>query len=219
MRRIKDMHSILEELSQAITKGNHEDSVRLVKEALRANIHPVDILEKGMVPGIQALEELFKNGQVFLPEILISVRAMNKGRDELKPHLMSAEILKKGTVVLGTVEGDLHDIGKNLVGMMLECNGYKVVDLGVDVNANLLMSTARENEADIVAISGLLTSTIFHFKRVVDLLEKVGLKGKLKVMIGGAPVTRAYADEIGAEGFAENCVTAVDEADRLMAIP
>jgi len=212
------MDSILEELSQAIKKGDHEASVRLVKEALGVGIQPADILEKGMVPGIQALGELFKDGQVFLPEILISVRAMNKGLDKLKPYLMNTEILKKGTVVLGAVEGDLHDIGKNLVGMMLECNGYKVVDLGVDVNADLFVSAARENKADIIAMSGLLTSTIYNFKRVIELLEKAGLKGKLKVMVGGAPVNRAYADEIGAEGFAENCVTAVDEADRLMAI-
>ncbi len=212
------MQSILEKLSQAIEKGDHTESVRLVKEALGVRIQPADILEKGMVPGIQALGELFKDGQVFLPEVLISVRAMNKGLDELKPYLMNTEILKKGTMVLGTVEGDLHDIGKNLVGMMLECNGYKVVDLGVDVNADLFVSAARENKAGIVAMSGLLTSTISYFKRVVELLEKAGLKGKLKVMVGGAPVTRAYADEIGAEGFAENCVTAVDEAGRLMAI-
>ncbi len=212
------MYSILEKLSQAIKKGNHEESVGLVKEALRVSIQPADILERGMVPGIQALGGLFKDGQIFLPEVLISVRAMNKGLDELKPYLMRTEILKKGTMVLGTVEGDLHDIGKNLVGMMLECNGYKVVDLGVDVNANLFVSAARENKADIIAMSGLLTSTIYNFKRVIELLEKAGLKGKLKVMVGGAPVTRAYADEIGAEGFAENCVTAVDEAGRLMAI-
>jgi len=141
---------------------------------------------------------------------------MNKGLEKLQPHLAGADIHKKGIVVLGTVEGDLHDIGKNLVGMMLRSNGFNVVDAGVDVSADSFVSAAREHNADIVAMSGLLTTTITYMPTVIEELEKAGLKNKVKVMIGGAPVTRQYADEIGAEGFAEDCTSAVDEAARLM---
>jgi 5-methyltetrahydrofolate--homocysteine methyltransferase len=203
-------------LSGAVRHGKDEETLNLVKEALGSGIQPVDILEQGLVPGIQALGELFKDGQVFLPEVLISVRAMNRGLEELKPHLAEADVPIKGKVVLGTVEGDMHDIGKNLVGMMLSSNGYEVVDLGVDVDTDLFISTAKDENADIIGLSGLLTTTIPYFKTVIDSLEEAGLRTKVKVLIGGAPVTKTYAEEIRAEGFAEDCVTAVDEADRLM---
>jgi len=205
-------------LSQAVQEGDDKKVVQLVKEALAEGLPAIDILEKGLIPGVQALGQLFKDGQVYLPEILISVRAMNKGLEELQPHLAGTDVHQKGTVVLGTVEGDLHDIGKNLVGMMLGSNGFNVVDMGVDVSADSFASAAKESNADIVAMSGLLTTTITYFPMVVEALEKTGLKNKVKVMIGGAPVTRAYADKIGAEGFAEDCASAVDEATRLMAL-
>ncbi len=203
-------------LSQAVQDGDDKKVLQLVKEALVEGLPAMDILEKGLVPGVQALGQLFKDGQVYLPEILISTRAMNKGLEELQPHLTGADIHQKGTVVLGAVEGDLHDIGKNLVGIMLESNGFNVVDAGVDVSANSFVSLAKESNADIVAMSGLLTTTITYFPTVIEALEKAGLKNKVKVMIGGAPVSRAYADEIGAGGFAEDCASAVDEAARLM---
>jgi len=205
-------------LSQAVQDGDDKKTVKLVKKALAEGVPAMDILEKGLVPGVQALGQLFKDGQVYLPEILISTRAMNKGLEALQPHLAGADIHRKGTVVLGTVEGDLHDIGKNLVGMMLGSNGFNVVDAGVDVSADSFASAAKESNADIVAMSGLLTTTITYFPMVIKALEKAGLKNKVKVMIGGAPVSRAYADEIGAEGFAEDCTSAVDEAARLMRI-
>ncbi len=203
-------------LSQAVQGGDDKKVVQLVKEALAEGLPAMDILEKGLVPGVRALGQLFKNGQVYLPEILISTRAMNKGLEELQPHLAGADIHKKGTVVLGTVEGDLHDIGKNLVGMMLDSNGFNVVDAGVDVSADSFVSAARESNADIVAMSGLLTTTMPYFPTVIEALEKAELRDKVKVMIGGAPVTREFADSIGAEGFAEDCASAVDEAARLM---
>ncbi len=205
-------------LSQAVQQGDDKKVVQLVKEALAEGSPAVDILEKGLVPGVQALGQLFKDGQVYLPEILISTRAMNKGLEELQPHLGGADIHQKGTVVLGTVAGDLHDIGKNLVGLMLGSNGFNVVDAGVDVSADSFVSAAKECDADIIAMSGLLTTTIIYFPVVIETLEKAGLKGKVKVMIGGAPVSREFADEIGAEGFAEDCASAVDEAARLMAL-
>lgn len=205
-------------ISESVKKGDHEQTINQVSEALIRGTPALDILQKGLVPGIQALGELFKGGQAFLPEILISVRAMNRGLEVLKPHLADVDIPRKGVVVLGTVEGDLHDIGKNLVRMMLEGNGYDVVDLGVDVKPNAFFSAAREHKADIVAMSTLLTTTMPGFKKVMVALEEGGIKGSLKVMVGGAPVSRAFADEIGAEGFAEDCVTAVEEANRLMTV-
>ena len=205
-------------ISQAVQDGDDKKVVQLVKEALAERLPAIDILEKGLVPGVRALGKLFKDGQVYLPEILISTRAMNRGLDVLKPHLSGADIHKKGTVVLGTVEGDLHDIGKNLVRMMLDSNGFNVVDAGVDVSADSFVNAVKESKADIIAMSGLLTTTITYFPVVIKALEEAGLKSKVKVMIGGAPVTRAFADEIGAEGFAEDCASAVDETARLMAL-
>jgi len=205
-------------LSQAVQEGDSKKVVQLVKEALAKGLSAMDILEKGLVSGVQALGRLFKDGQVYLPEILISTRAMSKGLEELEPHLAGVDFHQKGTVVLGTVEGDLHDIGKNLVGMMLGSNGFNVVDVGVDVSADSFANAAKESNADIVALSGLVTTTITYFPAVIEALEKAGLKNKVKVMIGGAPVNRAYADEIGAEGFAEDCTSAVDEAARLMTV-
>ena len=205
-------------LSQAVQGGDDKKVVQLVKEALAEGVPAMDILEKGLVPGVQALGQLFKDGQAYIPEILISSRAMNKGLEELQPYLAGVDIHKKGTIVLGTVEGDLHDIGKTLVGMMLGSNGFNIVDLGVDVSADSFVSAAKESNADIVGMSGLLTTTITYFPTVIEALGKAGLKNKVKVMIGGAPVTREFADEIGAEGFAEDCALVVDEAARLMAL-
>jgi len=193
-------------ISKVVKEGNHEQAVKLVREALDEGIPAVDILKKGLVPGVQALGELFKDGQAFLPEILISTRAMNHGLEELKPFLADADVPKKGTIVLGTVEGDIHDIGKNLVGMMLQGNGYNVIDVGVDANADAFTGAAKEHNADIVAMSGLLTTTIPYFRTVIEAMAETGLKDKIKVMIGGASVSRAHADEIEAEGFAEDCV-------------
>jgi len=210
--------SNLETMSQAVQEGDDKKAVELVKEALASGTAAMDILEQGLVPGVRALGQLFKDGQVYLPEILISTRAMNRGVEVLKPHLEGTDIHTKGTVVLGTVEGDLHDIGKNLVRMMLDSNGYNVVDLGVDVSPDAFVSAVKENSADIIAMSALLTTTMVGFPTVVEAVAGAGLKDKVKVMIGGAPVSRAYADEIGAEGFAEDCTSAVDEAARLMAL-
>jgi len=203
-------------LSGAVKVGDHTQAVRLVKEALSRGVPAEKILEQGLVAGVRALGDLFKGGQVFLPEVLISTRAMNLGLAELKPHLRTADVSRKGTVVLGTVEGDLHDIGKNLVRMMLEANGYLVVDLGVDVGAQAFLQAAREHGTGIVAMSALLTTSMPYFSMVAETLREAGLRDRVKLMVGGAPISRAFADEIGAEGFAPDCVSAVDEADRLM---
>ena len=206
----------MDTISLAVEQGDDKLIVKIVKEALASRVPPLDILQKGLVPGIQALGKLFKDGQVYLPEILISCRAMHRGVEELKPYLADTNIHDKGTVVLGTVEGDLHDIGKKLVRLMLECNGFRVEDLGVDVSADSFVSGARQHSANIVGMSTLLTITMPYMSKVIDALEEAGLRQKVKIMIGGAPVTREFADDIGADGFAEDCVSAVDEATRLM---
>jgi 5-methyltetrahydrofolate--homocysteine methyltransferase len=210
------METNLKVLSSAVKEGDHEQVVELVKGELSRGTIAVDILQKGLLPGIQALEELFKDGQAFLPEILCSVRAMNKGLEVLKSKLVNIDMPKMGKVVLGTVEGDVHDIGKNLVGMMLDGHGFEVIDLGVNVSSETFVEASKEHNPNIVAMSGLLTLTIPYFKTVIEALHSMGLRSKVKVMIGGAPVTRNYADEIGAEGFAPDCVRAVEEAKRLM---
>jgi len=211
-----NMPDYLATIAEGVQSGNQELVTQNVDEALGAGLAPEDILSKGLVPGIQALGKLFKDGQAYLPEILISARAMRSGTEKLKPHLATKDIQKKGTVVVGTVEGDMHDIGKNLVKMMLESNGYEVHDLGADVTADSFAKATREVNADIVAASALLTTTMTMIPDVVAALTEAGLKNKVKVMIGGAPITRQFADEIGVEGYADDCASAVDEADRLM---
>jgi len=207
---------ILEALSEVVQDGDDKKVVQMVEKGLKDGIPAADILEKGLVTGLQALGGKFKEGEAYLPEILISIRAMNRGVGVLKPHLEGQETRKHGTVVLGTIEGDLHDIGKNLVKLMLEGNGFRVVDLGVDVPAASFARAAGEQKADIVGISTLLTLTMTSMPGVLDALKSSGLKDRVRVMVGGAPVTRQFADSIGAEGFAEDCVSAVDEANRLM---
>ena len=203
-------------IAEAVQNGDDKLVGQTVDEALGAGIAPKDILNQGLIPGIQALGQLFKDGQAYLPEILVSARAMKSGADKLNPLFASKDIVKKGTVVLGTVAGDLHDIGKNLVKMMLECNGYEVHDLGRDVDADTFTSTTRDITPDIVGISALLTTTMTYIPEVVRTLEEAGIRSKVKVLVGGAPITRQFADELGIEGYADDCASAVDEADRLM---
>jgi len=206
----------LKKIAEAVKNGDEKLTIKTVDEALKAGIRAGEILSKGLVPGIQALGQLFKDGQAYLPEILISARAMRSGTEKLQPHLAGTEIKKKGTVVIGTVEGDMHDIGKNLVKMMLESNGYDVRDLGVDVSADTFAAEAKAANANIVATSALLTTTMTIIPAIAKALKKAGVRNKVKMMIGGAPITRQFADEIGVEGYADDCASAVDEADRLM---
>ena len=208
------MANILKSIAENVQSGDDKQVVELVNKALKAKMPALDILEKGLVPGIQALGKCFKEGTAYLPEVLIATRAMNRGVETLKPQLANVKITSKGNVLIGTVEGDMHDIGKNLVKLMLESNGFKVEDLGADVTADAFVAAARASKPDVVAMSALLTMTMTAMPKVIDGLKKSGLK--VKVMIGGAPITREFATQIGAEGFAEDCVTAVDEAMRLV---
>ena len=208
------MADILKSIAENVQSGDDKKVVELVNQSLKAKTPPLDILEKGLVPGIQALGKCFKEGTAYLPEVLIATRAMNRGVEALKPYMANVKVISKGKVLIGTVEGDMHDIGKNLVKLMLESNGFTVEDLGADVTSDAFVAAAKASQPDLVAMSALLTMTMTAMPRVVEGLKKAGMK--VKVMIGGAPITREFATQIGAEGFAEDCVTAVDEATRLL---
>ena len=211
------MSERLEGIELAVRDGDRDAVVREVKRALDSGLSPRVVLAEGLVPGLRQLGQMFKDGQAYLPEILISVRAMNAGLEILQPSLSGDLPPSKGVVVLGTVEGDLHDIGKRLVGMLLGGNGFEVVDLGVDVNAETFASAVIDHQADIVALSALLTTTTPQFGRVLDALARRSLRKRVLVMVGGAPVSRTLAAEIGADGYADDCILAVDEAERLLA--
>ncbi len=205
------MH-ILEEMSTLLQQGRAPKVKELVAQAIDENISPKDILEQGLLSGMTVIGEKFKNNEVFVPEVLIAARAMNAGMEILKPHLVSNNIEAKGIAVIGTVKGDLHDIGKNLVKMMLKGKGLTVYDLGVDVAPEVFVEKAIEYNADIICCSALLTTTMTEMKNVVDKVNQAGLHNKVKIMIGGAPVTQNFCDSIGADYYTPDAATASDVA-------
>ncbi len=202
--------AVLEEISTQLQAGKVKDVKALVQQALDEGIQARDILEKGLLAGMDVVGEKFKNNEVFVPEVLIAARCMNKGTEILRPFLVKDGVEGKGTVVIGTVSGDLHDIGKNLVRMMMEGKGLKVIDLGVDVTPAAFIQAAKENDADIIGLSALLTTTMPEMKNVVDAVKKEGLR--CKVMVGGAPVTAEFAKEIGADFYSEDATSAAEGA-------
>ena len=206
---------ILDEISTLLQKGKAKDVERLTAEALSSGLTPAQVLEDGLLSGMSVVGEKFKNGNVFIPEVLIAARAMNAGVAVLRPYLVEAGVESRGTVVLGTVKGDLHDIGKNIVRMMMEGKGLKVIDLGVDVPADRFVSAAIENNADIIACSALLTTTMGEMREVVNLVNASPLKGKVKIMVGGAPITSDYCASIGADSYTPDAASAAEEALRL----
>lgn len=204
---------MLEQISTLLQKGRMPKVKELVKEALDANIPAGEILEQGLLSGMNVIGEKFKNNEVFVPEVLIAARAMNGGMEILKPYLVQAGVETKGTVVIGTIKGDLHDIGKNLVKMMMEGKGLQVIDLGVDVAPEQYVAAAKEHNANIIACSALLTTTMSEMKNVVDLVKAdAELAGKVKVMVGGAPVTQSFCDSIGADAYTPDAASASDVA-------
>lgn len=209
---------LLEKLAKEIYNGNAEAVAALTQEALDAGLSPEEILNQGMIAGMDAVGRDFRDGILFVPEVLIAARAMHAGMDILRPLLTEAESHSKGTVVLGTVRGDLHDIGKNLVGMMMEGAGFQVVDLGTDVPPEKFVEAAKEHRARIVGMSALLTTTMTEMPNVIAALEEAGLRDAVKVMVGGAPVTERFAEEIGADGYAPNASAAVEKARELLGV-
>ena len=216
-RREQSM-SILEELSALLQQGRAPKVKQLVAKALEEGIAPKDILEQGLLAGMGVIGDKFKLNQVFVPEVLIAARAMNAGLEVLKPALQTGDVEDKGTVVIGTVKGDQHDIGKNLVKMMMEGRGLKVIDLGVNVPAEKYLEAARDSGAQIIACSALLTTTMGEMKRVVELVNASDLRDKVKIMIGGAPVTDDFCQSIGADQYTPDAASAAEEAVRLAAM-
>ena len=204
--------SLLEDVSLALQAGRAPKVKELVQQAVDEGIPAKDVLEQGLLSGMSVVGEKFKNNEVFVPEVLIAARAMNAGVAILKPYLTEAGVEAKGTAVIGTVKGDLHDIGKNLVKMMLEGRGLNVIDLGVDVEPERFVQAAIDNEADIICCSALLTTTMGEMKHAVEAAAAKGIRDKVKIMIGGAPVTQSFCDSIGADCYTADAASAADEA-------
>jgi len=203
---------ILNQISFNLQNGKSKAVAELVQQALDEGVAPESILDNGLLAGMSIIGTKFKNNEVFVPEVLVAARAMKKGAEVLQPILTAAGIKAKGTAVIGTVQGDLHDIGKNLVKMMMEGHGINMVDLGVDVSPTRFVEAARENDAAIICCSALLTTTMVEMKNVVDMVKNSDIADKVKVMVGGAPVTQAFCDQIGADCYTPDAASAAEAA-------
>lgn len=203
---------LLQEICENLQKGKAKIVKELVQQAIDQGIPAKQILEEGLLSGMDVIGEKFKNNQVFVPEVLVAARAMSKGAELLKPLLADGENISTGKVCIGTVKGDLHDIGKNLVKMMMEGKGLEVVDLGTDVSAEDFVKTAIEQNCQIICCSALLTTTMPVMGEVVKEVEKAGVHDKVKVMVGGAPVTESFCEQIGADKYTSDAASAADAA-------
>ncbi|HIS98694.1 MAG TPA: corrinoid protein [Candidatus Faecaligallichristensenella faecipullorum] len=203
-------------IADAVKAGRAKVVKTLVNEALAEGANPEALLNEGLVVGMNELGIMFKNNEVYVPEVLIAARAMKAGTEILKPLLAAANVQSLGKVAIGTVKGDLHDIGKNLVGMMLEGAGFTVIDLGVDVSPEQYVDAVANQGAQIVGMSALLTTTMPSIKDGIEALKAAGLRDKVRVMIGGAPVTQSFADEVGADGYSSDAASAADLAKELI---
>jgi 5-methyltetrahydrofolate--homocysteine methyltransferase len=208
--------SIMDDLRKSVIDGDLNATQDLVHKALAENIPPENILTNGLIAAMTEVGRMFENGEFYVPEMLISARAMKGGLAILRPKLAAANIRAIGKVVIGTVQGDLHDIGKNLVGMMLEGAGFEVIDLGVDVSPEKYVAAVREQAPDLIGFSALLTTTMPRMKDILFAIQAAGLRDKIKVMIGGAPVTEQYAMDIGADIYAPDAAAAAQRARQLM---
>lgn len=208
----------LKELSEVLFRGDVSRVKEIILRALQEKIEPKEILEQGLIKGMNVVGIKFKNNEIFLPEVLLASRAMHGGLEILQPELIKSGVKAVGKVIIGTAKGDLHDIGKNLVAMMLRGGGFEVLDLGIDVSPEKFLKSSQEHQPDIVGISALLTTTMIGMMDVITILKKAGLRNKIKVMVGGAPVTQEFANEIGADVYAPNAASAVDKARELLKI-
>ncbi|MDR1443318.1 MAG: corrinoid protein [Treponema sp.] len=207
---MSDYSANFNEISGLLQRGKAKDIVTAVQNALTAGAPPADILEKGLIAGMSIIGGKFKRGEVFVPEVLIAARAMNNASAALKPYLAEAGVKPVGTAIICTVKGDLHDIGKNLVKMMIEGRGIEVVDLGVDCGSDKIIDAVKNTDARVVCLSALLTTTMMAQKDVIEALKAAGLRDRVKVMVGGAPVTQSFADEIGADAFTPDAASAAE---------
>lgn len=203
---------LLDKISELLQKGKAKDVRTLVQQAIDEGVPAQQILEEGLLSGMSVIGEKFKNNEVFVPEVLVAARAMNKGAELLKPLLAEEGVKATGKVCIGTVKGDLHDIGKNLVKMMLEGKGLEVIDLGTDVSPETFVETAREQNCQIICLSALLTTTMGVMADVVKAAQDAGIRDNVKIMIGGAPVTDEFCQRIGADAYTADAATAADVA-------
>ena len=206
------MADILQEIASNLYNGDDKTVAELVQQALDQGLAPGEVLAGGLIAGMDEVGKDFKAGDLYVPEVLIAARAMHAGMGVLRPLLAEADVPSAGTYLIGTVEGDLHDIGKNLVRMMLEGAGFETIDLGTDVRPDGFVEAVREHQPQIVGMSALLTTTMVNMKIAIEALEEAGLRDSIKIMVGGAPVTAAFAEEIGADGYAPDAASAVDVA-------
>ena len=207
---MSDFSNTFNGISELLQKGKAKDIVVAVENALSEGASPEDILEKGLISGMNIIGGKFKNGDVFVPEVLIAARAMNHASAALKPALREAGVEPVGKAIICTVKGDLHDIGKNLVKMMVEGKGVEVTDLGVDCSNEKIVDAVKGSEAKVLLLSALLTTTMQMQKEAIDALKTAGLRDKVKIMVGGAPVTQRFADEIGADAYTPDAATAAE---------
>ncbi len=205
----------LKALAEAIIKGDQNTAVDITKAALDEGTPAKSVLEEGLIAGMDVIGERFKKNEVYIPEVLIAARAMKSSMEILEPELVKAGVKPIGKFVVGTAQGDLHDIGKNLVAMMLKGAGFEVVDLGVDISPDKFVEQARDSDTQLIGISALLTTTMPSMEKTINALKEAGVS--VKVIIGGAPVTQGYADKIGADGYAADAASAVDVAKSLVA--
>ncbi|MCD6360745.1 MAG: corrinoid protein [Armatimonadetes bacterium] len=205
-----------EGLAEGVIKGEIDRVADLTRKAVDEGTDPMDIINKGLMSGMNVVGERFKAGEMFVPEVLMSAKAMTAGMEIVKPLIVGGGLPSKGKVILGTVKGDLHDIGKKLVGMIMESAGIEVQDLGTDVAPEVFVEAIKKEGPDVIGMSALLTTTMLSMKDTIEVLEEEGIRGKVRVIVGGAPVTKDFADEIGADGWAPDAVSAKDLVLQLM---
>ncbi len=211
-------NELWEKIKHSIIDGNKVDAVALAQEAVDLKVDLTEVIESGYVPGIQKVGDMWENGEYFLPELITSAECMKAAMDILQPEMEKIHIKAhtQGRVIIGTITGDIHDIGKNLVSSLLSANGFDVIDLGADVKLEDFIQTAQDREADLICVSALLTTTMLGQRRLIELLREQELYDRFKIMVGGAPVNRQWAQDIGAHGYAENAMTAVKAAKDLL---
>ncbi len=210
------LDDILKSIQDTLAKGDRNGVAKLTKEALDKGLNVKEILEDGLIKSMSAIGEKFKANEIFIPEVLIAAKAMHAGIAILEPHFTACGIKPTGKVVIGTVKGDLHDIGKNIVSMMLKGACFEVVDLGIDVPPGKFLEIVQTKVPDIIAMSSLLTTSMGAMKDTIKVLKESGLRDKVKIIVGGAPITQVFADSIGADGYAKDAATAVDKAKELL---
>ena len=207
----------LERISSGVIAGDDAGVAELTRQAIDGGVAPVEIINSGLIKGMNVVGQRFKAGEMYVPEVMVAARAMKAGMELVRPLIVEGDIPSAGKVIIGTVAGDLHDIGKNLVGMMMESGGMTVINMGVDIAADKFAAAVREHKPDVLAMSALLTTTMLAMKDTIELLKEEGLRDSVKVIVGGAPVTADFANEIGADGWAPDAASAKDLAVDLAA--